>query len=83
MLLQPHKPALADAIWAMTLESSDVTAPQGELQFFLHGVALILRIPWPRGCSRNVCALRAIMWIRKYGKAIIAFDGHTSTSTKT
>ena len=36
MLLQPHKPALADAIWAMTLESSDVTAPQGELQFFLY-----------------------------------------------
>ena len=31
ILLQPHKPALADAIWAMTMESSDFTVPQGEL----------------------------------------------------
>ena len=31
ILLQPHKPALADAIWAMTMERSDFTVPQGEL----------------------------------------------------
>ena len=83
MLLQPHKPALANAIWAMTMESSDVTAPQGELQFVLDGVALIHRIPWPRGCTRNVCALYCNYVDKKYGKAIIVFDGYTRTSTKT
>ena len=83
MLLQPHKPALANAIWALTLESSDVTAPQGELQFVLDGVALIHRIPWPRGCTRGVCALYCNYVDQKYGKAIIVFDGYTRTSTKT
>ena len=82
MLLQPHKPALANAIWALTLESSDVTAPQGELQFVLDGVALIHRIPWPRGCTRNICALYCNYVDQKYVKAIIVFDGYTSTSTK-
>ena len=83
MLLQPHKPALANSIWDMTMESSDVTAPQGELQFVLDGVALIHRIPWPRGCTRNVCALYCNYVDQKYGKAIIIFDGYTRTSTKT
>ena len=83
MLLQPHKPALANAIWDMTMESSDVTSPQGELQFVLDGVALIHRIPWPRGCTRNVCALYCNCVDQKYGKAIIIFDGYTRTSTKT
>ena len=82
MLLQPHKPALANAIWAMTMESSDVTAPQGELQFVLDGVALIHRIRCPQGCTRNVCALYCNYVHQKCGKAIIVFDGDTSTSTK-
>ena len=68
MLLQPHKPALADTIWAMTMESSDVTAPQGELQFVLDGVALIHRIPWPRGCTRDIWALYCNYVDQKYGK---------------
>ena len=82
MLLQPNKLALANAIWAMTMESSDVTAPQGELQFVLDGVALIHRIPWLLGCTRNVCALYCNYVDQKYGKTIIVFDGYTSTSTK-
>ena len=69
MLFQSHKPALADAIWAMTIESSDVTAPQGRLQFFLDGVVLIHRINWPRGCTRNICALYCNYVDQKYGKA--------------
>ena len=44
MLLQPPKPVLADAIWALTLESSDVTVSQGELQFVRDGGVLIHRI---------------------------------------
>ena len=73
MLLQPQKAALANA---------NVTAPQGELQFVLDGVALIHRIPWPRGCTRNICALYCNYVDQKYVKAIIVFDGYTSTSTK-
>ena len=83
MLLQPHKPALAEAIWALTMESSDVTVPQGELQFFLDSCVRIHRIPWPRGSTyRNICAFYCNYVDQKYGKAIIIFDGDTSTSTK-
>ena len=41
MLLQSYKPVLADAIWALTMESSDVTVSQGELQFVVDRGALI------------------------------------------
>ena len=42
MLLQLYKPVLADAIWALTsMESSDVTVSQGELQFVVDRGALI------------------------------------------
>ena len=68
MLLQPHKPALANAIWAMTMESSDVTAPQGELQFVLDGVALIHRILGREGVLEVYVRYTAIMWTRSMEK---------------
>ena len=57
MLLQLYKPVLADAIWALTMESSDVTVSQGELQFVVDRGALIHLIPTLRGSTyRNICA---------------------------
>jgi len=83
MLLQPHKPVLADAIWALSMESSDVTVPQGELQFVLDGGGFIHRIPWPQGSTyRNICVLYCNYMYLQCGKVIIVFDGYTSTSTK-
>ena len=83
MLLQPHQPVLADAIWAPSMESSDVTVPQGQLQFVLDGGGLIHRIPWPQGSTyRNICVLYCNYMYLQYGKVIIVFDGYTSTSTK-
>ncbi|CAH3166641.1 unnamed protein product [Porites evermanni] len=57
-LFQRPIPVLADAIWALSMESSDVTVPQRELQFVLDGGGLIHRIPWPQGSTyRNICVL--------------------------
>ena len=83
MLLQPNKPVLADAIWALTMESSDVSFSQGNLQFVLDGGALIYQTPWPWWSTyRNICALYCNYVDQKYGQTIIVFDGYTRTSTK-
>ena len=68
MLLQPHKPALADTIWAMTMESSDITAPQGELQFVLDGVALFTESIGCEGVPEIYVRCTAIMWTRSMEK---------------
>ena len=83
MLLQPHKPVLADVIWALSMESSDVIVPQGEFQFVLVGGGLSHRIPLPQGSTyRNICVLYCNYTYLQYGKVIIVFNGYTSTSTK-
>ena len=67
----------------MTVESSDVSVPQGEHQFALGGAVLVHRIPWPRGSTcRDIFSLYCNYVDQKYGKAIIVFDGYTSKSTK-
>ena len=82
MLLQPQKPVLADAIWAKL--PSDPAGPTGEVQYVLDGGALLHRIPWPRGFPtyRDICDLYCNYVTRKYGAAIVVFDGYTSSSTK-
>ena len=71
MLLQPNKPVLADAIWALTMESSDVSFSQGNLQFVLDGGALIYQTPWPWWSTyRNICALYCNYVDQKYGQTI-------------
>ena len=83
MLLQPQKPVLADAIWAKL--PSDPAGPTGEVQYVLDGGALLHRIPWPRGFPtyRGICDLYcSYVTTRKYGAAIVVFDGYTSSSTK-
>ena len=82
MLLQPQKPVLADAIWAKL--PFDPAGPAGEVQYVLDGGALLHRIPWPRGFPTymDICDLYCYYVTRKYGAAIVVFDGYTSSSTK-
>ena len=83
MLRQPQKPALADALWTkLTPEAK--TQPKGNVQYVLDGGALLHRVPWPRGSPtyKVVCELYCTYVERKYGKAIVVFDGYNEMSAK-
>ena len=82
LLLKPQKPALADAIWAKL--PSDHTGPKGDVQYVLDGGALLHRIPWPQGFPkyREICDMYCQYVTRKYGAAIVIFDGYNRSSTK-
>ena len=73
MLLQPPKPVLADAIWALTLESSDVTVSQGELQFVRDGGVLIHSFPNPLA-SRVYPSEYPCIVLQLYGPEVWAGD---------
>ena len=82
-LRQPQKPALADALWTrLTPEAK--TQPEGNVQYVLDGGALLHRVPWPRGSPsyKEVCDLYCTYVQRKYGRAIVVFDGYDEMSTK-
>ncbi|KAJ8398943.1 hypothetical protein AAFF_G00416100 [Aldrovandia affinis] len=75
LLRQPQKPVLADAIWALHTP--------GHVQYVLDGGALVQRIPWTRGSTyKDICKLYSEYVTRKYGEAVVVFDGYQGTSTK-
>ena len=81
LLRQPQKPVLADAIWALT--THNLAGITGQVQYVLDGGALVQRIPWSRGMAyRELCLQYTEYVTRKYGKAIVVFDGYEGTSTK-
>lgn len=82
-LRQPQKPALAEALWAK-LSPEAKTQPEGNVQYVLDGGALLHRVPWPRGSPtyKEVCDLYCSYVRRKYGRAIVVFDGYDEMSTK-
>ena len=83
MLRQSQKPALADALWSkLTPEAK--TQPEGNVQHVLDGGALLHRVPWPRDSPtyRVVCDLYCTYVQRKYGRAIVVFDGYNEMSAK-
>ena len=79
---QPQKPVLADAIWAK-LSSNATSGPKRDVQHVLDGRALLHRIPWPQGLAtyRDICGLYCSYATKKYGNAIVVFDGY-DMSTK-
>jgi len=82
-LREAHKPVFADAIW--DLLGSDVPAdiPNDGQQYVLDGGALVQRIPWSRGSTyRDICHQYTDYVTKKYGDAIVVFDGYESTNTK-
>jgi hypothetical protein len=72
---------LADAIWALL--TPDLPGITGQVQYVLDGGALVQRIPWTRGSTYYyICRLYTEYVTRKYGEAIVVFDGYEGTSTK-
>ena len=81
LLREPQKPALAKAIWDSLTEESSVMS--GEVQFVLDGGSLLQRIPWTRGATyKEICAVYTDYVTKKYGEAIVVFDGYGESSTK-
>ena len=63
--------------------TSSLPEIQGRIQYALDGGALIHRILWVRGSTyKDVCTLYTNYVRRKYGNAIIVFDGYEGLSTK-
>ncbi|KAG1663714.1 ERO1-like protein beta [Nymphon striatum] len=71
-----NKPALADALW--TLMPEDVAEPIGDsCQYVLDGGSLLHRIPWSSGTTySHICRQYTDYVTRKYGRAVIVFDGY-------
>ena len=77
-----NTPALADAIWS--LMPDEIIEPIGQSQYVLDGGSLLHRILWQRGTTySDICEQYTNYLTRKYGKAIIVFDGYENDmSTK-
>ncbi|KAG1676659.1 hypothetical protein GQR58_014154 [Nymphon striatum] len=81
MLRQPQKAVLADAMWKMLSSSSN--KPTGPVQYVLDGGALLHHVCWPKDTSYDqLCRIYVDYVTRKYGEAIIVFDGYGENSTK-
>ena len=78
LLREPQKSVLANAIWDILTQ--DIPGISGEVQFVLDGGSLLQRIPWTRGATyRDICTVYVA---KKYGEAIVIFDGYSESSTK-
>ena len=66
------------------LSSTATSGPEGDVQHVLDGGALLHRIPWPRGTTtyQDICGLYCSYVTKKYGNAIVVFDGYDDMSTK-
>lgn len=61
----------------------DIPRITGEVQYVLDGGALLQRIPWTRGATyHDLCTVYTDYVARKYGEAIIIFDGYGEMYTK-
>ena len=81
LLREPQKPVLANAIW--NLLAPDISEISGEVQHVLDGGALIHRIPWTRGATyQEICSVYTRYVSKKYGEAVVVFDGYSGKSTK-
>ena len=81
LLREPQKPMLTNAIWALL--TPDIPGVTGEVQYVLDGGALLQRIPWTCGATyKDICTVYTAYMAKKYGKAIVVFDGYGGRSTK-
>ena len=80
-LREAHKPAIANAIWDCLPQCK--TQVTGIVKFVLDGGSLLQRIPWTRGTTYGeICAAYTDYVLKKYGEAVIVFDGYGTASTK-
>ena len=83
VVLMATKSVLADALWAKL--PSDASGPSDDepLQYVLDDGALIHRIPWDRGVTYgSICQKYTSYVARRYGNAVVVFDGYGVPSTK-
>ena len=75
-------------MWNMVYSKGEsVSAPSlvnPNTKYVLDGGALLHRIPWPKGSPtyKEVCMTYCDYVKRKYGDALIVFDGYESANTK-
>ena len=84
-LRQAQKSTLADTIWSLTSTSSpEINAPNyNAAQYVLDGGALLQRISWKKGGTYQDVFITSCDYVKKkYGKAVVVFDGYTDVSTK-
>jgi hypothetical protein len=83
LLREPHKPDLADAIWELLTPNTPMMQMTDNVQYVLDGRALIQCIPWSsKATYKDVCYQYTEYVLKKYGKAIVVFDGYESKTTK-
>ena len=81
MLRESQKSVLANAIW--NLLHTYIPGIPGEVKFVLDGGSLLQRIPWMQGATyKDICTAYTEYVTKKYGEAIIVFDGYSESSTK-
>ena len=81
MLRESQKSVLANAIW--NLLPQDIPGIPGEVKFVLDDGSLLQRIPWMQGATyKDICTAYTEYVTKKYGEAIIVFDGYSESSTK-
>ncbi len=72
---------LANAIW--TLLTPDSFGITGEVQYVLDCGALLQHIPWSQGATyKEICSHYSWYVSKKYGEALVVFDGYEGRSTK-
>ena len=82
LLREAQKPVLADAIWSL-LQTPKIPAVSGQVQYVLDGRALLQHIPWKKGVTYSEIWGTSTEYVtRKYGHAIVVFDGYLNSSTK-
>lgn len=82
-LREAHKPVFAAAICDLLGPVVPANIPNDGIQYVLDGGALLQRIPSSRGSTyRDICHLHTDYVTKKYGDAIVLFDGYESTNTK-
>ena len=74
--LDAKKPELAQAMQDK-MKSVQQTGPAGEIQYVVDGGALLQRIPWKQGQTYKTIINNQAEYVnRKYGRAIVVFDGY-------
>ncbi len=83
LLREPHKPALADALWQLVARDASAEIPL-DVQYILDGGALVQRISWPYAAKcKDICRQYKDYVSKRYGgEAVLAFDGYEEIFTK-
>lgn len=81
MLKESQKSVLANAIW--NLLPQDIPEIPEEVKFVPDGGFFLQRIPWMQGTTyKDICTAYTEYVMKKYGEAIVVFDGYSESSTK-